>query len=635
MEEQGKVDILQDIESGLICPAAAGSGSVSGKCRQCRRDWVEQCVGRYKRLIEAMADYVYTVEIADGVPVRTVHGYNCAVVTGYLPEEYAAIPSLWFEMIHPEDREAVLEKSSRILRGEAVQPFEHRILHKDGSIRWVRNAPSLWGDLGNGVIVYDGLIRDITERKRFEEQLIKQANYDFLTGLPNRYLFHDRMKSSMAFVDRHKQFLAVILLDLDRFKNVNDTFGHTAGDLILKDASARICRCIRRYDTAARIGGDEFVILLNDIGNESNLTLFTEKLIGQFAEPFFVDGEEVFVTVSAGIAIFPADGDSVEMLIKNADAAMYHAKEQGRNCFRFFTENMNIKVRERLVMESRLRRALERGEFSLQYQPRLSIDGGVITGIEALLRWHPAGSAEVSPAEFIPLLEETGLILPVGEWVLRTAAAQNRIWQEVLRSPIPVAVNISARQFRQYSLAETVRGIMEGSGIGPGLLEIELTESILIQDADEATRTIRELKEMGISISVDDFGTGYSSLSYLKRFDVDYLKIDKSFVRGVAFDENDAAIVTAIIAMAHGLRLKVVAEGVETREQLEFLAGLGCDEVQGYYFSRPLPVAEIEGFILGRGVMPAASDRGSSCPPIRSAPTSTNPLTPPTMWHDF
>lgn len=679
---------------------------------------------RFRRLVEAVTDYIYTVEIVDGEPARTRHCPKCEAVTGYTPEEYAADPSLWFRMVHPDDRDTVLDMASKMVTGESAVVFEHRILHKNGSVRWVRNTKVSYYDAAKGAFVYDGLIcditehkamdealrvsegkfrtlfnsagdaifitdeeggileanqvacnclgyereelvlmnsvdisvsehplmtkkrmhdvgggsahlfetvllqrsgktipvevsarlisyghdeallcivRDVTERKNFEEQLRRQANFDLLTGLPNRTLLYDRLANAITYKDRHHQSLAVMLLDLDRFKYINDTLGHCVGDLVLKGAAKRLQKGIRKYDTVARLGGDEFVIVLNDITTIRNVARFAEKVLGFFADPFEVNGQEIFITASIGVTVFPADGDSVDSLLKNADVAMYHAKEQGRNNYQFFTSEMNLKGGEQLVRETRLRRALERNEFVLHFQPRIDQLDGEITGVEALIRWQPDGSKPVLPGEFIPLLEETGLIVPVGEWVIRTACAQNRAWQESGLPPFRVAVNISARQFRQKGLPRTIRRILKETGLDPQYLEIELTESVLMADAAENAAKLDELKKMGVSISIDDFGTGYSSLSYLKRFPIDLLKIDRSFVAGLATDPNDTAIVTTIIVMAHALKMRVVAEGVESREQQEFLFRHRCEEVQGYYLSRPLPANDLKVWMTGRG----------------------------------
>lgn len=824
--------------------------------RQAAEESLRDGTSHYRRLIEAVTDYIYTVEIVDGEAVGTTHGHNCAAITGYTPEEYADDPTLWLAMVHPDDRQAVLEATARMCAGIPVCSFEHRILHKDGSVRWVRNTPVSHCDPAQRVIVYNGLISDITERKQaeealreserrfremlgnarlasvmlgpdgaisfcndyllqltgwrweelsgrdwfetflppdkreeirtmffntlhtgdipphyenviltrqgerrliawnnmllrgengtvtgtasigedishrrraeealresehsyrtlsenlpgivyrvflkensrtqffntmledltgyrpeelatgrvcsieplilpadrkcvahmisnaiatgipfqveyrlrhkngeirhlaesgrpvpgrdgkplyidgvifditerkqFEEQLLYQANYDFVTGLPNRNLLHDRLSHAIAHESRHKRKVAVLLLDLDQFKIINDTMGHPAGDQILKEAALRLKRCKRTSDTVARLGGDEFVLIMTDIGHLRNVARIAEKVLKVFAPPFSVQGQEIFVTCSAGIAMFPDDGTDADVLLKNADVAMYHAKKLGRNNYQFFTGEMNARVHRQLVLENSLRKAQDRGEFTLHYQPLVDLASGTVVGAEALLRWQRGDEPLAYPAEFIPLLEDTGLIVPVGEWVFHEACRQNRIWQDRGVPPLSVSVNISGRQFYQKNLPEQIGRILDKSGLEPHHLKMELTESLLMQDVDEVVNKLDRLKAMGVLISIDDFGTGYSSLSYLKRFAIDELKIDRSFTSGLTADPNDVAIVTAIIAMAHSLNLKVVAEGVETREQLDFLTAHGCEAVQGYFFSKPLPADDFERFL--------------------------------------
>jgi diguanylate cyclase len=433
------------------------------------------------------------------------------------------------------------------------------------------------------------------ERKRYQEQLEYQANYDALTGLPNRSLLHDRLGQSV-FAQRHVRSIAVVFIDIDHFKFVNDSLGHNTGDKLLQHVAGRLVQTVRDGDTVARLGGDEFILILNDQSGQEVIYRAMQRILTKVAEPINVDGHELLVTCSAGISLFPQDGPDTETLLKNADTAMYRAKEKGRNNFQFYTAEMNQQVNERLEMEASLRRALERGELELYYQPRINVVTGAAVGCEALLRWNHPERGLLLPERFIGLAEETGLIVPIGEWVLKTACAQAHTWQAAGRPPLSVSVNLSSRQFRQEALAGAVMDALRESGLDPRLLEMELTESLVMQDTDAAIRVLTGLREIGVELSVDDFGTGYSSLSYLTRLPISALKIDQSFVHEVkgAGRPEEGIVAQAIILLGHNLKLKVVAEGVETDAQFEFLKKHGCDEVQGYRFARPMPAREFE-----------------------------------------
>ncbi|HKW36933.1 MAG TPA: EAL domain-containing protein [Burkholderiales bacterium] len=434
--------------------------------------------------------------------------------------------------------------------------------------------------------------RDIRARLAIEEKVAYLAQFDALTGLPNRNLFQDRLVQAMALARRNDWPMAVLFIDLDRFKLVNDTQGHSAGDKLLKLAAERLRGCIRGSDTVGRLGGDEFAAILSELSIPSDAGLVAQKIIDVLRQPFDLDGKETYVSASIGITLYPADSDSAEALIMSADAAMYRAKEQGRNNYQYFTRDMNQRALHRVQMEASLRRALERGEFRLVFQPKAHLATGKICGFEALLRWQRPEKGLVPPAEFIPVLEDTGLIVPVGEWVLRSACAQIRAWQtEGLKVP-PVSVNLSARQFEQKNLSDAVHKVLGEMGVDPELIEFEITESLLMHDPEGAARTLARLKESGVKLSMDDFGTGYSSLGYLKRFPIDTLKIDRSFVHDISTDANGATLTRAIIHLAQNLRLKVVAEGVETVDQLSFLKVNGCDEMQGYLFATPTGAEE-------------------------------------------
>jgi len=435
------------------------------------------------------------------------------------------------------------------------------------------------------------------ERKKAEEHLAHLAQYDSLTGLPNRYLFHDRLSQTMAHARRGAHAMAVLFIDLDRFKLVNDTLGHAAGDRLLKEAAARLRLCLRGGDTVARFGGDEFGAILAELGSGADAALVAQKIIEALERPFDLEGNDTYVTASVGIAVYPADGEEAGTLIRNADTAMYRAKELGRNTYQYFTREMNERAVRRGQLEAAMRRAIERGEFRVYYQPKVALQSGAIRGLEALLRWQPAERELVLPGEFVPVLEDTGLIVPVGEWVMREVCRQIRAWKGAGLAVPPVAVNLSARQFQQKDLESRVRELLQEAGVDASLVQLELTESLLMRDPESAARTMRGLQRCGLKIAVDDFGTGYSSLAYLKRFPIDTLKIDGAFVRDVTADPEDAAIVLSIIGLARGLRLRVVAEGVESAEQTQFLRSHGCDEIQGYYAARPAAAEAISALL--------------------------------------
>lgn len=445
-----------------------------------------------------------------------------------------------------------------------------------------------------------GLAAEVSERRLAEQRVVHMANHDALTGLPNRTLLIDRIEQAMVHAHRSGTKLAVLFLDLDRFKNVNDSLGHAVGDQLLQAVSARLSACLREGDTAARLGGDEFIISLPDVHDASEVTGVLERIQAALSKPFSVSGHQLPAEASIGIALYPDDAASVQTLMRNADTAMYHAKESGRANYQFFGTQMTERVSRRLSVETNLRSALQSAEFVLHYQPLITLSTGGIEGVEALIRWPQRDGRLVSPAEFIPVAEDTGLILPIGEWVLREACTQAKSWQE-WQPGARVAVNLSARQFRQSDLAEMVEQVLKETGLDPHLLELELTEGILMNQAEETIRTLARLHEMGVRIAIDDFGTGYSSLSYLKRFPIDKLKIDRSFVKDLSAIADDSAIVNAIIAMAHGLSLSVTAEGVETEEQAAYLRARSCESAQGFYFARPMPASDLTQ-LLGRPI---------------------------------
>ena len=499
---------------------------------------------------------------------------------------------------------------------------------KNGEIFYSYVSASVMHDATGRVVGVMGISRDITERKRAEEIIVHQAYHDVLTNLANRRLFVDRLTETLVRVPWHKRLVAVLFLDLDHFKSINDALGHSLGDLLLKAVAERLTACVREGDTVARLGGDEFAISLADVARASDIPRVAQKIIDALSEPYLLEGRQLFITTSIGISISPDDAQDPETILKHADIAMYRAKKHGRNNYQHYSPDMDAHAFERLAVETSLRHALEREEFFLAYQPQLDIATGRIIGCEALVRWQHPDLGIMPPGKFIPLAEESGLIVPLGEWVLRSACAQNKAWQAAGLPPIHVAVNVSPRQLRHENLVQTVDRALRETGLSPNYLELELTENIM-QDPEGATRLLAQLKSIGVHIAIDDFGTGYSSLNLLKRYPIHKLKIDQSFVRDITNNPHDRAIVTAIITLAHSLNLKAIAEGVETQEQMAYLRSLKCDEAQGYLLGRPMPAQDASKLLAQmrtkvaphksrkRGVAPRSSQRGTRAAKVR------------------
>jgi len=445
--------------------------------------------------------------------------------------------------------------------------------------------------------------RQSIQKSMDEERIRHVAYHDSLTGLPNREMFQNRLTAAMSRAKRNDFLLAILFLDLDRFKQVNDSLGHSAGDMMLKEISRRLLLCLRPYDTVARQGGDEFTMILEGIHHVDEAVMVVERILKAINEPIQIQQDEVVTSASIGITVYPFDDVEIEHLMSNADAAMYRAKEQGRNNYVFYTADMNTSNTDKLAMERKLRQALNEDEYHLYYQPIVDLRTGTVFASEALLRWNSKEYGLVSPGRFIPILEDSGMIGIVGEWVLKTACRKNREWQEMGYPPIQVSVNVSLCQFRQINFVDTVREALDEVGLDPKYLKLELTESMLMDSTDASVRKLEALRALGVSIAADDFGTGYSSLSYLKRLPIDTLKIDRSFVTDVHKSSDSAAIVTAIIALAYSLRLNVIAEGVEEIQEMNFISALGCHLIQGFYFSKPLTESDFIALLADPGIL--------------------------------
>ncbi|HYS63416.1 MAG TPA: EAL domain-containing protein [Paraburkholderia sp.] len=518
-------------------------------------------------------------------------------ITGYDPAEVIGHDCRVLQR-DDRDQEGVASIRQALAANREVSAVV-RNYRKDGALFWnqlfIAPVPN-----AEGVITHHiGVINDVTDLMRYQEQLEYQANYDSLTRLPNRNLLRDRLQHALIVAQRQHKGVAVVFIDLDGFKNVNDSLGHSVGDRLLSVVAERLARCTRTSDTVARHGGDEFVIVMTDTVDEQSLIAWMERVRASISEPVWLDGTELYVGCSMGASLFPQDGDDAETLMKKADLAMYRAKDMGRNTFQFYQPEMNASVGARLNLERRLRRALRDNEFLLHYQPQVDIESGQIVGTEALVRWRDPEVGLVPPSSFIPVAEESGLIGPLSEWVLREACRQNKAWQDEGLPPARVSVNLSARVFQQRDIAKLVMQVLAETGLEPQYLELELTESTIMRNAEEAVSMLNELHALGIGLAIDDFGTGYSSLSYLKRFPVDRLKIDRSFVSDIGISGDDETITSAIIALAHSLKLQVIAEGVETSAQLDFLRERACDEMQGFYFAKPLSTDAISELFQG------------------------------------
>lgn len=563
-----------------------------------------------QRAIEASANAIIITSVQ--APDYAIEYVNPAFerITGYRAEEVIgrSCSLLWADDTDQPELLGMLAAAYEKREGHAIL----RGYGKGGRPFWSDTYLAPVRDGSNEVNHFVVALYDITATKRYQAELEYQANRDSLTGLANRNLLQDRLRQASAYAERYGHPVWVLFLNLDRFKFVNDTLGHRAGDSLLKAVADRLQNAVRSTDTVARLSADEFVLVLTERTDEHLSPVVVQRIIDAIALPIVIEGYEFVMSSSIGLSVCPTDGNDPEALIKHASIAMYRAKEVGRNCFQFYTSSMNEKALERLRIESDLRSALERNEFQLHYQPQVDLSSGQILGVEALIRWRHPTLGMVAPASFIQTAEEMGLIVPIGTWVLRTACRQSVEWQRGGMGPVRVAVNLSARQFYQHDLVATIEDVLDETGIAPHLLELELTESMMLTDVENAVAIMRSLKALGVHLSIDDFGTGYSSLSYLKRFPIDLLKIDRSFVSDVTADADDAAIVRSIISLAHSLRLKVIAEGVETEGQFAYLQRHGCDYMQGYFYSRPLDASGAEQLL--RKQLPKQRDPDRALP---------------------
>jgi diguanylate cyclase (GGDEF)-like protein/PAS domain S-box-containing protein len=523
---------------------------------------------------------------------RFVYSEGLAALFGYNPTDPMLDYRVLQQRLHPEDRELFEATMRHAIRQGADFQVDYRVTWPDGSVHWVANRGQVHRGADGRALRVIGVGMDMTDRKLAEQRIAHMAHHDALTGLPNRVLLRDRIQQAIAQAHRNGAQLAVLFLDLDRFKTINDSLGHQLGDRLLQSVASRILVCVREGDTVSRVGGDEFVIVIPGIASAADASAVATKILEVHSSAFHLHGNDLHVNASIGISLYPADGADAETLMRNADTAMYHAKDSGRANYQFFTQHMNVAAQQRLSLENALRRALENSEFEVHYQPLFDLRDRTITGFEALVRWSPPGREMVMPSEFIATAEDSGLIVPIGEWVLREALRQARTWQSAGR-PLMISVNVSAHQLSRPTFVERLRRLVEETGIDPALVELEVTEGVIIEGAGDARESLDHIAALGVGIAIDDFGTGYSGLAYLKRLPIDTVKIDQSFVRDLTVDPDDAAIVTAIVAMSRSLGVDVVAEGVETEEQLAELKALGCHRAQGYLLARPMPASAI------------------------------------------
>jgi len=565
---------------------------------------VQATEARLKEFLEGANDLIFSVK-PDGQFLYANRAWEH--VLGYNRNKLSDL-SLE-DIIDADMRVKCMAEIEKATRGERVDPLEGRLMTQGGETVDVEGTITCSFQNGEAGAVWV-ICRDLTMRKKAQEQLYFMAHHDQLTSLPNRLFFADRLRQAQALAKREKHKCGILYLDLDRFKIINDTLGHAVGDILLQEVGKRLRGCVREVDTVARIGGDEFSIVLVNLGHAVDAEQVASKILKALAKPVQAGENELYITTSIGISLYPTHDDDPEGLLKKADAAMYQAKEQGRNNYQVYDVSMDLDAERRMTLEGGLRRAIERDEFHLLYQPKIDSASNKIIALEALIRWEHPELGTLPPSEFIALAEETGLILPIGEWVMRRVCQDNRRWQEQGLPNVRVAVNLSGYQLQAKNFVATVKGILEETGLAGEYLEFEIGETVIMQNPEFAVSVLTQMRDMGIHISIDDFGTGYSSLAHLKRFSVNTLKIDRTFVRDIELNSTDAAITSAIISMGNSLNLKVIAEGVETEGQFTMLKEKQCDEMQGYLFSRPVPVKAVEA-LLRNGVAKREGEKDS------------------------
>jgi diguanylate cyclase (GGDEF)-like protein/PAS domain S-box-containing protein len=593
------------LTSDVVLDARGECVAIVSTCEDItERKQVEQAILDRLRLQDRLAKIsatvpgmIYTLRVRpDGVMSMPYASPTMDKIFGLTPESVIDDAAPAFSLIHPDDIDLVRETIATSARTMNPWQKEFRVHHPHKGEIWIEGH-SMPQEEPDGSIFWHGFMHDVTERKRYELELKHQAGHDTLTGLANRNLMADRLLQNTIHAWRSRQNIGIMLLDLDRFKMVNDSMGHNYGDELLQQVADRLVNCVRAGDTVCRMGGDEFVIILSELVEEDNIGLLAKRIHETLAEPFSLSDHQLRITVSIGISLFPKDGELVETLIRNADIAMYRAKEEGGDKFRFFAPEMNARIQGILELEEEMHQAIQKSEFVMYYQPQIDLASGRIVGCEALLRWRHPTRGMFMPGNFIPLAEESGMIIQLGHWVLQEVCTQARAWQDEGLPMVKVAVNLSAKQFRQHDLIEQIQAILLQTGLAPSVLELELTESVLIHDPTHAIQIMNHLKQLGISLSLDDFGTGYSSLNYLRHFPLNSIKIDRSFIKDMAQNTNGAVLSKSIVTIAHSLGLKAIAEGVESWEQHDFLASCGCNELQGFLFSEPLPPDEFAEFL--------------------------------------
>jgi PAS domain S-box-containing protein len=618
---------IPPVDKMLYCQKPLQGSELKQFARALSAKWmaeqrIQAMQARLQQLMASTSVIIYSTKPAYPFAITFVSA-NVQDEFGYAPEEVLADERFWMDRVHPDDVESVMENLRHLSEAGEIT-CDYRVRRADGEYRWLIDQMKLvQGSNGEAAEIH-GCCLDVSERRKAEEKVRYLAYFDGLTGLPNRVFMRELLDHALANARRYRHFVAILFLDIDHFKRINDTLGHDAGDALLREVAKRLQSSIRAADqvsrlleeinipaggaqAVSRLGGDEFVIILTEIASVTAAAQAAARIAESLTVPVNLVYDDVTVSASIGISVFPSDGKDAETLLKHADVAMYHAKQNGRNNHQFFTRELNERAARRFSLETKLRKALLRNEFLLHYQPKIAFHDNRVVGMEALLRWQQPEAGLIEPEEFIPVAEELGLIVPIGEWVFHEAARQTASWHAAGLPPLRVSVNLSVAQFKHRRLVQTIGGTLDANRLDPAFFEIELTESMLIEDTDASVAMLRRLKDLGLALSIDDFGTGYSSLGYLKRFPLDALKIDRSFVHDIDTDPNDNAIVKATIALAHSLELRVVAEGAERQIQVDILRAHGCDEAQGYWFSRPLPAEAFASFIGDRTVLPSVA----------------------------